>query len=618
MDHAHLRTLIASGRYSEAQALCEQACLENPGNPEPWFLRSEMHLRRGELEPALRSCREVLARSPAHAGARYNLALALQGLGRAEEAVIAYREVLARDDAHAGAHAALAGLYGQRGMLEPAMTHARRALALRPDLPQPHNILGLLHKARGELDLAVGCLEQAVRIQPAFVEAWFNLGLCRNQQQRYDEARDCFEKALNLRPALPEAENGRGNALKGLGQFEAAGECYRRALALRPGFIEARNNLGVVLTDLDRLEEAETVLLDAVKMRPDFMSLYSNLGITRLLLGKPGEALACYEQALRLNPGSAEVHWNRSWPLLLTGDLEQGWREYEWRERCGVVEPRKYPQPLWDGSTLHGKTILVYGEQGLGDIIQFARYMALLKRAGAKVIFECPRALARLFAMGRDIDELIIAGDPLPSFDMHVSLLSLPGLFGTRLDTIPAEVPYVSVPPVMRSDLEQVLNRHRNRFNIGIVWSGNPTFRWNRRRSCSLDDFAVLAQCAGVTLFSLQKGDAAAALDGRANDQIIGLQDYIGDFADTAAAMMQLDLVITVDTSVAHLAGALGRPVWVLLPLAPDWRWLLGRNDNPWYPTMRLFRQTRRGDWSGVFARVAAELKNISRTDPAR
>ncbi len=612
MDHAHLRTLIASGRYNEAQILCERACVEDPANPEPWFLRSEMHLRRGELEQVLHSCREVFARSSTHVGARYNLALALQGLGRAEEALAAYQEVLMRDAEHAGAHASIAGLYGQRGMLDPAFAHARRALAREPDLPQAHNVLGLLHLVRGELELAVSCFEHALRVLPAFVEAWFNLGLCRNQQQRYAEARDCFEKALDLRPALPEAENGRGNALKGLGQFEAAGECYRRALALRPTFIEARNNLGVVLTDLDRLEEAESVFRLALKDRPDFMSLYSNLGITQLLLGRPGETLACYEQALRLNPGSAEVHWNRSWPLLLAGDLEQGWREYEWRARCGVVEPRRYPQPHWDGSPLHGKTILVYGEQGLGDIIQFARYTTLLKRSGGKVIFECPRALARLFAVGRDIDELVIAGDPLPPFDAHVSLLSLPGLFGTRLDTIPAEVPYVFAPPAMRSDLEETLNRHRSRFNIGIVWSGNPTFRWNRRRSCSLDDFVVLGQCPGVALFSLQKGDAASALGERANDRIVGLHDYIGDFADTAAAMMQLDLVITVDTSVAHLAGALGRPVWALLPFAPDWRWLLGRDDSPWYPTMRLFRQTSRGDWSGVFELVFAELKRLA------
>lgn len=586
--------------------------MEDPGNPEPWFLRSEMHLRRGDLEQVLHCCREVLARSSNHVGARYNLALALQGLGRAEEALVTYQEVLTRDAEHAGAHAGIAGLYGQRGMLDPAIAHARRALAREPDLPQAHNVLGLLHRARGELEIAVSCFEHALRVRPAFVEAWFNLGLCRNQQQRYGEARDCFEKALNLRPALPEAENGRGNALKGLGQLEAASECYRRALTLRPSFIEARNNLGVVLTDMDRLEEAESVFRLALNDRPDFMSLYSNLGIDQLLLGNPGEALSCYEQALRLNPGSAEVHWNRSWPLLLAGDFEQGWREYEWRERCGVVEPRRYPQPRWDGSPLHGKTILVYGEQGLGDIIQFARYTALLKRSGGKVVFECPRALARLFPVGRDIDELVIAGDPLPPFDVHSSLLSLAGLFGTRLDTIPAEVPYVFAPSAMRLDLEQVLNAHQNRFRIGIVWSGNPTFRWNRRRSCSLNDFAPLAQCLGVTLFSLQKGDAASALDESTSGWIVGLHDYILDFADTAAVLKQLDLVITIDTSVAHLAGALGRPVWVLLAFAPDWRWLLGRDDSPWYPTMRLFRQTSRGDWSGVFAQVITELKVTS------
>jgi ADP-heptose:LPS heptosyltransferase len=261
---------------------------------------------------------------------------------------------------------------------------------------------------------------------------------------------------------------------------------------------------------------------------------------------------------------------------------------------------------------LHGKTILVYGEQGLGDIIQFARYTALLKRAGAKVIFECPRALARLFATGRDIDELIIAGDPLPSFDTHASLLSLPGLFGTRLDTIPAEVPYVSAPSTVSPDLARVLEPDRDRFRVGIVWAGSPTHRWDRRRSCSLDDFAVLAKCPGVALFSLQKGDSASALGERTNGWVVGLHNYLEDFADTAAAMMQLDLVITVDTSVAHLAGALGRPVWVLLPLAPDWRWLLGRDDSPWYPTMRLFRQTSRGDWSGVLAQVVEKLKGLS------
>jgi hypothetical protein len=351
-----------------------------------------------------------------------------------------------------------------------------------------------------------------------------------------------------------------------------------------------------------------------LRLKPDFADAYHNLGITFGARGAIERALVFNAEALRLNPDHVGARNCQSLWRLQMGDFARGWDEYEWRWKKAKVTPRDFPQPFWDGSPLEGRTILIHTEQGLGDTLQFIRYVPLVKQRGGTVIVECPTALGPLLASCAGIDRLIAWGAPLPAFDVHAPLLSLPRIFGTTLANVPADVPYLSADAALveswRSELSGVPG-----VKIGIAWQGNPRFPADCMRSIPLTHFTPLAQADGVRLFSLQKGTGCEQLRAVARylpviDLADRLDETTGGFMDTAAVMKNLDLVVTSDTSIAHLAGALGVPVWVALALGGDWRFLLEREDSPWYPTMRLFRQTRMGDWDSVFERIAAELRD--------
>jgi hypothetical protein len=368
----------------------------------------------------------------------------------------------------------------------------------------------------------------------------------------------------------------------------------------------------MALADQARFDEAVAAYDRALALNPRYAEAHTNLGSAYKEQGRLEEAIACYDYALWLRPDDATTHWNRSLAYLAQGDYERGWAEYEWRWRRKRTRPLPFAQPAWDGTPLEGRTILLYMEQGLGDMIQFIRYAPLVKARGGRVVIECPDILVDLFASVAGVDQIIAEKSELPPFDVHAPLMSLPRLLGTRLDKVPAEVPYLSAPPEM-------VERWRDRlaqssaFKVGMVWQGNPHHKWDRHRSVPLAQFAPLAAIPGVELISLQHGDAAAAphsLNGRfrvAQWTSKKCSDSI-PFAETAAVIMTLDLVITVDTAVAHLAGALAAPVWVPLSAIVDWRWMHKRSDTPWYPTMRLFRQSELGKWGPVFQRMADEL----------
>ena len=384
-------------------------------------------------------------------------------------------------------------------------------------------------------------------------------------------------------------------------------------MQLKPDFAQACNNLGNVFSRQDNLDEAMTWYREALRFNPDYAGAHYNLGNCLTQQEKLEEALACYGRAsaaqVPLCAGALEpflgVVAARRFSTGLAGIRMA-------LDQAGVVR-RQFAQPRWDGSPLQGRTILLYAEQGLGDTIHFIRYLALVKKQGGTVILECQPQLVRLLAGAPGIDRLIPAGCPLPAFDVHAPLLSLPGIFHTALDTVPATVPYLNADADLveywRRELEPV-----GRFKIGIAWQGQPTFRFDRQRSIPLTHFAPLAQVPGVQLIALQKGpgtDQLRALVGRfpVLDLSSRLDEANGAFMDTAAVMMNLDLVISSDTAVPHLAGALGVPVWLALALVPDWRWLLHRADSPWYPCMRLFRQKCFGQWEEVFNRMADELQ---------
>jgi tetratricopeptide (TPR) repeat protein len=558
-----------AGRVGQAETLYRQLIAREPDNADAIHLLGMLaHGANRHAEAVSRIARAVQLRgdvAPFH----NNLGVALQAMGRHYEAGLCYTEALAISPDFVGAHINFGNALQSLGLPQEAVLHYRRALELKPDCAEAHNNLGNLWLAQGDGRAAEACFRAALAIRPAYPEAWLNLG----------------------------------GALKGEERFEEAVICCQEALFLTPNLAEAWSNLAAIEQAQGKFREAEASSRQALRLRADYAETYNNLGNAVREQGRLAEAGASYDQAIRLRPGYVEAHWNLAHTLLLAGELERGWEEFEWRWKKKDTPPRDFTQPAWDGAPLDGRTILLHAEQGLGDAIQFIRYAELVKRGGGTVLIECPAKLAGLFETARGIDALIPAGSPLPAFDVHAPLLSLPRIFHTTPDAIPAWVPYLAAGADYRSKWKDRLAGYQGR-RIGLAWRGEDGLR-----SLSPETLSPLADVPGAVWFSLQFGErtASSAIHG-----LVDLGPETQDFRDAAAAVEQMDLVISVDTSMAHLAGALGRPVWVLLPFLPDWRWLLDREDTPWYPTMRLFRQRQRGEWTPVVEAVREALQQSS------
>ena len=557
------------------------------------------------MNEAVGCCQEALRLRPHFPEALNNLGNALQDQGQLDEAVACYRQALALRPDFSMAHYNLGATLRDQGRRDDAVACFRQALTVRPDYPEALNSLGAVLQDQGRLNEAIGCYKEALRLRPHFPEAFTNLGNLHSEQNRSEEAVACYRQALRLRPDYPEALNNLGAVLREQGQLSEAADCCREALRLRPHFPEALNNLGNALQDQGRLDEAVACYRQAVQLNAGYAEAFINWGNALKLQGRFDEALARYDDAVRLAPDNAQSHNNRSLLWLLLGDFARGWPEQEWRWRTKAFSWYTSSKPRWDGSDLDGRTILLFAEQGLGDTLQFIRYAPLVKMRGGRVVVECQPLLQPLLSRCPGIDQLLTQGSPRPDYDVEAPLLSLPSILGTTLDAIPALVPYLAVDPSLVSRWRSELRE--GRFKVGVVWQGNRGHSGDRWRSAPLAQFASLAEAPGVQLYSLQKGPGAEQAAG-AGFPIIDLGNRLEHFADAAAVMMSLDLVVTVDTAAAHCAGALGVPVWVALPFAPDWRWLLDREDSPWYPTMRLFRQKQFGQWPEVFARIAAEI----------
>jgi Flp pilus assembly protein TadD len=448
---------------------------------------------------------------------------------------------------------------------------------------------------------------------PSTAEAWFFLGLIRQRQETFDEAAEHYEHALSLAPRFPEARNNLGVVLQELDKIEAAEACFRQALALDPAYAEAHNNLGNALQDLGRLTEAEAAYRQALHLRPNYIDALHHLGNALGAQGRGTEAVDCYEHVLKLQPDHAKVRLCRAMACLQMGDYERGWAEYEWRLSCKGQSIPALDLPAWTGEPLDGRPILVIAEQGLGDTLQFIRYAPLVERRGGLVTVACRKPLELILAGCRGVRRVVSDKAILSEFACYVPLLSLPRIFGTSVETVPAEVPYLTIPEELTTRWRDELGSTAE-FKIGVGWQGNPDHSKDRERSFRLAHLEPLSLVPGVRLFSLQKGFGAEQfdeIDGRF--PVIPLGRRLDDLVDTAAVLKNLDLLVCPDTSLAHLGGALGIPVWLALPFACDWRWMRERGDSPWYPTMRLFRQQRWGDWSGVFARIADELATRSK-----
>ncbi len=574
------------------------------------FDMAVQHHQAGRAPQAEQLYRQILQADPQHVGALHLLGLLAHQMGRSDLAIEYIRQALRLQPEFADAHSNLGMALAKQGNLTEAIACYQQALRLKPDHANALNNLANALRHQGKLTEAVASYQQALRFKPEIAEAHTNLGVALAEQGKLKEAVASYEQALRLKPHYAEAHSNLGMVLFDQGKLTEAVASYQQALLYKPDLAEAHCNLGVALVEQGKLTEAVAGYEQALRLKPDYAEAHSNLGVALAEQGKLTEAVASYQQALRLKPDYAAAHMNLAQVWFLWGDFETGWPEYEWRWKHRGFTPPAFGQPLWDGSSLQGQTILLFPEQGLGDTLQFIRFAPLVQQLGATVIVQCQLPLLRLLATCAGIDRLVHAVTALPPFDLQASLLSLPRILRSTLATIPASIPYLCADPELRAHWQQQLSGVGG-FRVGIAWQGNPEHKRDRRRSVPLLAFAPLAGVPGVRLVSLQKGpgrEQVADLADRLG--LLDLADRLEDFADTAAVMGNLDLVITVDTAVAHLAGALGIPVWVALPLVPDWRWLLERQDSPWYPSMRLFRQSAWGDWAGVFERLAEALRH--------
>jgi len=619
------------------------------------------HQQAGAFAQAEKLYRQIVQADPTHADAWCFLGVACQAQGKLREAEAHFRRAVQLLPAHPSAGNYLGAVLVQQGKPAEAIASFQEALRFEPDNAELQSNLAVAFAELGnalanqeKLAEAIAHYQQALGIRPDFAEAHNNLGHALQRHGRLVEAMAHWREALRVKPDSAEVHNNLGNALQSEGKLEEAIAHYQQALRLQPAFAAAHNNLGNVLRNQGKLEEATRHWHEALHWRPDYAEPHYNLGKELQKLGRLEEALVHYEQALRLKADYADARWNRALIWLLQGDFEQGWPEYEWRWTQADFAARRFTQPRWDGSALGGRTILLHAEQGLGDTLHFIRYAPLVAKRGGSVVVECQPPLARLLGSAAGIDRLVPQGSPLPAFDVQAPLLSLPGIFRTALATVPATVPYLHADAELVEHWRRELWKSRKSevgsrksehlhltsdirhptsdFLVGIAWQGSPTFRGDRQRSIPLAQFAPLAEVPGVQLISLQKGPGTEQLrepfhspltthhrllstvhrpPSTIHDLGSRLDEAAGGFMDSAAIMMSLDLVISSDTAIAHLAGAVGVPVWVALSLVPDWRWLLQREDSPWYPTMRLFRQARYGRWEDVFERMAEELKVV-------
>ena len=494
------------------------------------------------------------------------------------------------------------------GELEAAAASYRQVLALRPDIPAALNNLGMALHGLGRLNEAADCYRRAVTGAPGFAQAHNNLGVALRDQGLLEEARASSAQAIALKPDYWEAHSNLGNVLQDQGRLDAAVASYGKALRLAPDAADLHNNMGGALTALGRPEEAAVSYRRALALRPGFPEAHNSLGTALRDAGCLEEALACFRRAVALRPDYPMAHANLAMALLARGDFAAGWPEYEWRWHLhAAARPRSFAAPQWRGEPAEGRRLLLHSEQGLGDTLQFCRYAPLAAALGFRVSLHVQHSLARLLRSLPGVEQVAGTNDPVPEHDLHCPLLSLPLAFGTAPDTIPASPAYLRADPAQQAAWQARL-AGVDGLRVGVAWAGNPRLTADRRRSIPPEQLAPLAGLRGLRLFSLQKGGPAPP----ASLKLVDVMAEMADFADTAALVANLDLVLSADTAVAHLAAALGRPVWLLDRFDSCWRWPAGQQGSAWYPTLKVHRQPRLGDWGAVVARVAQDLRAVS------
>jgi tetratricopeptide (TPR) repeat protein len=589
-----------AGRLQEAEQAYRKILEVDPNNVAAWHLLGRLAGQLADWDAAVRCISHALRLWPTYAEAQSDLGTIFEARGELEKAAAAYRQAVGLKPNYAVAHFNLGNVLKQQGKPHEAAACFRQAIAANPDFAPAHTSLGTILVDEARLDEAAAHFDCALKLDPHYARAHFGKGYVLQRWGSLDNAQAYYRRALELQPTDVDAQYNLGTLLEQRGDFEGAIASYRRVLDLKSDHLGANNNLGRLLWAKGCTDEARSRIGTALQIDASCAEAYHNLAVVHADRQEWEQAATCLEKAIGLKPDLADPHVTRAHFWLLKGDFEQGWQEYEWRWKAGQVA-RVFERPVWSGEPVAGKTVLVHAEQGAGDVIQFVRYAAVLKRLGATVIFECQKPLLKLLASCPGIDVLIGYGEPLPEFDFFTPLLSIPRVLKTAVHTIPAEAPYLFADQRLMAEWREKL-RPIEGFRIGINWHGRTDIPQSQRRDVP------------VQMFEGGNRNGEFRMQNSESFPIVNVGEFDtehGAFMDTAAIMMNLDLVITSDTSVAHLAGALGVQVWVALPLVPDWRWLLDRNDSPWYPTMRLFRQKQVGDWAGVFEEIEAALREL-------
>jgi tetratricopeptide (TPR) repeat protein len=636
--------LLAAGELADAGDCFEQALALDPRLVAATYNLAAIRHRQGRFDEAVALNWQTIAMAPAFTGAHSNLAIALRALGRSQEALACFRRAADLAPADPDVLLQLGDIQRELRRSQEAADTYRRTIELRPDEGGALFGLGTALLEMRRFDEALEPLTEAIRLRHDFAEAYLNRSVALREMGRVDEAVRDAEIGVALKPEGPRAQMALGDALYDLGNFPAAAAAYAKACAPGPDHATARHKLGVAYTQLGRLEEAVFELEQSLAELPDdplcmthlanavaklrqydrALGLYrralernptldlawANLGVVLHELACFDDAIECYAEARSLAEDGALADYNESATRLIRGEYEAGWRLYEARALTGPLSRKRWnvPRPQWVGKEpIEGHAILVHAEQGMGDTIQFCRYLPLLADRGARVLAALPGPILDLVAaMDRRIE--IVTEENMPPFDFHSPMMSLPHALGTVLETVPARVPYLFAPAERKAHWARTLSPRRGR-RVGLAWAGNPRHTNDRQRSMPLATLLPLLDLPGIQFISLQKEikeeDRAVY---QAAENLLKLGETLTDYGDTAALLDELDLVIAVDTSVAHLAGALGRPFWVLVTHIPEWRWLLDRDDSPWYPTARVVRQKVDGDWDEVIARIAREL----------
>jgi tetratricopeptide (TPR) repeat protein len=606
--------LHRSGEFQEAIDIYKKVLPRQRRNPQLLYLLGTASLQIGNVKYALDIIRRSIDINPNNAQAHNNMGLALQTLHRLNEALSSYDKALAIQPRFSEA-------FNNRGnvlqaLIRPgdALCDYDNALVINPSYPEAWNNRGNALRELGRFEEALASYDKAVSIKESYADAYFNRGAVLQDFKNLDAALLSYDRALELNPNSAETHNNRGNVLQDLNRLDEAILSYERALEIRPRHAEAYNNRGNTLRKLKRLRDALESYDNAVALHPDYAVALGNRGAVLHELGRVDDALASYNQALAIEPEFAEVLFHKSFALLSSGKYLEGWSLYESRFKQSEFQNAYYnsAQPRWLGDDIADKTLLVCSEQGFGDVVQFCRYLPQIQALGARLIVEVPERLVELVSTLDCPMSVFARGTPLPKFDAHCSMMSLPYLFKTTLETVPETCPYLfGEPGKVRAWREKLGTQEKLR--VGLAWSGGLANKDDASRSMQLESLLPVLEAPGIEWHSLQKEYRQPDLDILARHSGIQQhQDEFHQFSDTAALIECMDLVITVDTSVAHVAAAMGKTVWILLSFSPDFRWMFDRTDTPWYPTAKLYRQDTHGNWKGVIARITQDVAKLA------